>query len=545
MWTPAVATLWETWRLTRWRLVLVPGLATVCGWLLSRNAVGLLAYVVLFAAAVAMALSLPLFGMRPGFPLSRAFARPIRTSVLVAVPLAYVFAAAAASYLLPAALLRIATGTALPLLPAATLMGALAVLVAGSSWATRDAAARTGLGIAAYLLAGLMIRFLDPFREVGNAFNGKVASPQLLVLSATGYVTVILFIAVMYLWILFAVARQRHGEDELSGRDPGTHQSAQDSADILESIRSTCVRVFRWRCPVGSPTAAEIWFEMQYYGIPVLVIGVLLALCIPALLSWGNTVRSAIPVVLAACTLAAPFLAGVGASIWNRRNSSSAKLSAFEAARPIGTARLIGLQVLITSACICAAWILMSASFWLSLPLLTDLHEHGSPATRAMGLFHRYGVRLLSDVIVGFILLATVVAFLAALRAFASSYGARAWLVAVGVVLYIVAVIVAVAQGWLGGVVIDAHLWALALAIPVATLLALGKALAGGSLRPPQVASAVLAWLLFAALALDLLRSGGVMSASAALAALALAATLLPLMAVGIAPWSLSLIRHG
>src|SRR5580692_10836484 len=114
MWTPGVATIWESWRLTRRRLLLVPGFATICGWLLSRNAVGLLAYVVLFAAALAMALSLPLFGTRPGFPLSRAFARPIRTSVLVAAPLAYVFAAAAASYLLPAALLRIATGTALP-----------------------------------------------------------------------------------------------------------------------------------------------------------------------------------------------------------------------------------------------------------------------------------------------------------------------------------------------------------------------------------------------------------------------------------------------
>jgi hypothetical protein len=322
MWTAAVATLWESWRLTRWRLIVVPGFATLCGWLLSRNAAGLLAYVVLFAAAVAMALSLPLFGMRPGFPLAKAFARPIRTSVLVAVPLTYVFLAAAASYLLPAAFLRVATGAALPLLPAATVTGALAVLVAGSSWTTRDATARTGLGFAAFLVASLMIRVLDPFREVGKAFSGKMASPRLLVLSAQGYLAVVLFVVIMYLWILFTVARQRHGDDELSGPDPGTKHSTGDRADILESIRNSCVQVFGWHCPVSSATAAEIWFELQYYGIPVLVIGALLAVCIPVLISWGAASKSAIPLVLAACTLAAPFLAGVGASIWNRHSAS-------------------------------------------------------------------------------------------------------------------------------------------------------------------------------------------------------------------------------
>jgi hypothetical protein len=218
---------------------------------------------------------------------------------------------------------------------------------------------------------------------------------------------------------------------------------------------------------------------------------------------------------------------------------------AFEAARPIGTATLIGLQVLVTSACIGAAWMVMSASFWLSLPLLADLHLSGSPAARASEVMQQYGVRLICAAIVGFTLLATVLAFLSALRTFASSYGFRVWLAAVSLVLYFVAVTVAFVQGRIGGVVIDAHLWALVLVIPIGTLLALRKALAGGSLTPRQVAASVCAWLLFAALCLDLLRTNGVLNAPAAITALALASTLLPLMAVGIAPWSLSLIRHG
>jgi hypothetical protein len=545
MWIPAVATIWESWRLTRRRLLLVPGLATFCAWLLARNAVGVLAYVIILAAAVAMALSLPLFGTRPGFPLSRAFARPIRTSVLVAAPLGYVFIAAAACYLLPAAIVRVATGAALPLLPAAAVVGALGVLVAGSSWTTRAATARTSLGIAAYVLAGVMIKILDPFREVGNAFSGKVASPQLFVLSGKDYVAVMLFVAVAYLWILFAVSRQRHGGDELFGQDATSNPSAKDRGDILESIRETCVRVFRWRCPVSSPAAAEIWFELQYSGIPVLVIGAVLALCIPGLIFWGNAAHQLIPVVLAACTPAAPFLIGVGASIWNRRSTSSAKLSAFEAARPIGTAKLVGLQVLLISACIFAAWILMAASFWLSLPLLTDLHLSASLVARTLEPVHRYGLRMLSGAIVAFILLSTLLGLLAAMRAFASSYGFRMWLGAACSILYIVGMTVAFAQGKIGGVAMDANLWALAVAIPVGTLLVSGKALAVGVLTPRQVATMVLPWLLFAVLYLDLLRAGGVLDVSPTITGLAFASTLLPLMAIGAAPWSLGLIRHG
>jgi hypothetical protein len=546
MWTAAVATLWESWRLTRRRMLLVPALATICGWLLSRQGASLLAFMILFAAAIAMALSLPSFGTRPAFPLSKSFARPIRTAVLVGTPLAYVFAAAAASYLVPAAFLRVSTGAPLPLLPAATLIGALAVLVAGSSWVTRAATDRTGLAIAAYILAGVVVKVLGPFRyaaTVTRAFSVKVASPQLCVLSPLDYLAIVFLIGVIYLWIAFAVARQRRGEDDPSRTDPSPGRSGSDRGDIMESIRSTCVRVLRWRCPVSSSMAAQIWFEMQLYGLAVLVIGALLALCIPALIQWANARHSAIPLVIAACTFSAPFLAGVGASIWNRRNTSREKIPAFEAARPIGTAELIGLQVLVTTVCIFAAWMLMALSLWLSLPLLADLH-YGSPAARAMEFIHRYGVRLLSGVTVGFTLLATLIALLAAIRAFASSNGMRTLVGAVGLVLYIVVVMAAVAQGWIDAALIDVHLWALVVAIPAGAVIMLGKALAGGILTRRQVAVAMLAWLLFAALSFDLLRSAGMMHAPGVLAALGLAATLLPVMAVGITPWSLSLIRH-
>jgi hypothetical protein len=283
---------------------------------------------------------------------------------------------------------------------------------------------------------------------------------------------------------------------------------------------------------VSSPTAAEIWFELQYYGIPVLIIGALLSLCISLLVNWGQATRSAIPIVLAACTFAVPLLVGISASIWNRRNSSRVAVSAFEAARPIGTAKLIGLQVLITSLCISVAWVLMSLGFWLS---------YASASALTLDVVRQSGLRVLVQAIVSFVLLTTLLAFLAALRALVSPYGWRVWMAAVALALYAIGVTFALGRAWFDEAVIGVHLWALAVAIPIGTLFILGKAMAGGAVSPRHVSVAALAWVPFAALCLYVL--GGV-DAPSAVGALALAATLLPLAAVGLAPWSLSRIRH-
>jgi hypothetical protein len=91
---------------------------------------------------------------------------------------------------------------------------------------------------------------------------------------------------------------------------------------------------------------------------------------------------------------------------------------------------------------------------------------------------------------------------------------------------------------------LGAHFWALAVAIPVATLLVIGKIRARGILSSRQLAVISLVWLLFAAFYLDLLHAGGVLTDSPAVEALALASTLLPLLAAALAPWSISSLRH-
>ena len=542
--TPAAAVLWETWRLTRARLLVVPSLATICGWVLARLPTNPLIFVILFAAGFAMALSLPLFGERRAFPLSRAFARPIRTTVLVAVPLAYVFLSAVASYLVPAVVLRTIGSAPLPLSAPAMLIGTLAVLVAGCSWSTRLTTVRIGLAFAGVVVAFTMLQYLHPFSEAGG-FPLKLG-PQLCVLSAQGYALLSLFIVGVYTGITFGVGQQRHGDEEAAQRGSSTDKTRENGADIFVWLRNASMRLLRWRCPTSSPMAAELWFEMQCYGTTVLLVGVLLALAVPVVMYGANASRSWIaPLSFTIGGFTAPFLVGVGASIWNRRNSWQSRLATFDAARPIGTGTIVGLQILLTSLCIAGAWALMLVSAWLSLPLISDLHDYGSSASVAASLFHRYGMRTVSFVAVSFVGLATVIALLAALRTFGSAYGWRLWVSALGVVLYAIALLISVGLQYVDASVLGANVWLLAIAIPLGTLFVLARALKAAALTLRQIAVAAVVWSAFAVLYLDMLRAGGtLLQASEAFEALTLASTLLPLLATGLAPWSLTLVRH-
>ena len=75
---------------------------------------------------------------RPGFPLHLLYTRPVRTSVLVAVPMAYLAAMPAALYLVSALVLRATSGYPFPLLPVAAWIAALNLVLAATNWSTRN-----------------------------------------------------------------------------------------------------------------------------------------------------------------------------------------------------------------------------------------------------------------------------------------------------------------------------------------------------------------------------------------------------------------------
>src|SRR5262245_5164843 len=142
--SPVFAMLWENWRLTRveaaWKLAFgIVGPLAVLGLTATlAPAANATRYsrIMTDSAAIAMTLLvLPHFigwrsllrlnGGQPGFPLYLHYSRPLRTAVIVGLPMVYLTAVSWAIYLVSALLLRVTSGFAFPLLPVAVWMAAL------------------------------------------------------------------------------------------------------------------------------------------------------------------------------------------------------------------------------------------------------------------------------------------------------------------------------------------------------------------------------------------------------------------------------------
>jgi hypothetical protein len=155
--SPIRAMLWEIWRLTRveaaWKLAfgIVGGLAVLALGAAVAPADDAKTHERIMdhgAAAAMILLVLPhlgswlslarLNGGRPGFPLSLSYTRPVPTTVVVGLPMAYLTAASSAVYLVSALLLRVTSGYAFPLLPVAAWIAALTVIGLAATWSTRN-----------------------------------------------------------------------------------------------------------------------------------------------------------------------------------------------------------------------------------------------------------------------------------------------------------------------------------------------------------------------------------------------------------------------
>jgi hypothetical protein len=141
--SPTSAMLWELWQLTHaeiaWKLMLPLGVALAALGLDAAfepavkptnfppsDTVAAFALVIIVLPHLAGWRSIgKLNGGAPGFPFSLGYTRPVRTSVLVGLPLAYLTVAQTVIYVVSAMVLRAVTGYAFPLLPAAAWLAGL------------------------------------------------------------------------------------------------------------------------------------------------------------------------------------------------------------------------------------------------------------------------------------------------------------------------------------------------------------------------------------------------------------------------------------
>ena len=234
MQSPIHAMLWELWRVTRveaaWKLAfgIVGGLAVLALSAAVAPADNAKTYEIIMdtgAAAAMILLVLPhvvvvswlsiarLNGGRPGFPLSLNYTRPVRTAVIVGLPMAYLTAMSPAVYLASALLLRVTSGYAFPLLPVAAWIAALTLIGLAATWSTRNRTIQVCVMMFAVTKAfGLVMQRLTAV-EIPDTFDWPPRLwPTLFDFPLTDYAWIALIGLASFGVTVAGVTRQRRGD---------------------------------------------------------------------------------------------------------------------------------------------------------------------------------------------------------------------------------------------------------------------------------------------------------------------------------------------
>jgi hypothetical protein len=586
--SPIHAILWETWRVTR----------VEAAWKLAVGIVGGLAVLALSAtfapadnarryedvkdngAAIAMTLLvLPhllgwfslasLNGGRPGFPLYLHFTRPVRTAVIVGLPMVYLTAVSSAIYLVSALLLRVMSGYAFPLLPVAVWIAALNLIWTAASWSTRNRTIQLLVFMFATMKAfGLAMDRLTAV-EIPDTFDWPPRLwPTLFDFPLTDYAWIALIGLVSFGFAVAGVTRQRRGDGWVE------LPSAQ-----RDGFWDRLVNSFRFPCPTASATRAQVWFDLKSSGLPLLAIGVTMAIVILLVSAVSGPIDAAInadprvscPITECFYARAAPpllaplslftmlFLGGNAFGI--RRRQGRTYVSAFEATHANSTAQLAVLKVLVKSVCVLAAIIAIGVSVWISVPLLGDavfIQMWNLPLSSQLSAINGAvaaltGYEQLSLVVVAAVGVVIWVAAFAVFGALWTRYSRRANIAGSSLLLSGLALaLLALAErnGMVSpsvfGALFAAARWIFFGAMVFTTVYVFWSGFAERVLTIRYAGGAVAISAAFGAAWVMLLRAAGLPLAEmpAADAARILSPALLPLMASALAPWSLSRVRH-
>ena len=512
---------------------------------------------------------------RPGFPFYLLYTRPVRTAVAVGVPMAYWAAVPVASYLVSALLLRITSGYAFPLLSVAAWIAALNLTSTAVNWSIRNLVVRILVGLAvAVAWTGLAMYVLTVDEIPGPDLAPPHLWPTVFDLPLTYYVLTGAIGLASFGLTVAAVARQRRGD----GRAAISWTPGGGFPDRLVSL-------FRFPCPTSSATRAQVWFELRSRGLPLLTIGVALAIVNPLLFAVSGPIDAALfdgarqylPCANSGCfyarglsVLFAAFsvltVLGLGANAFGIRWRPGRRyVSAFEATQAYGTARLAGLKVLVRAVCQLAALIAVGVSVWASQSFIA-VDKGYAPvieiADQPLDTWQRAiegavgaltGYQQLALAVVASIGVAVWVASWAALGALGTRYPRRVNIATSLLLLYGLALVLLALAGQRGigpeiplGAILRATSWVAASAIVLATGYLLWRGFAEqlltlrhGVWRGPGVGG------IRGGMA-DASACGGCALAGmpAADAAWMLSPALLPLTFSVLAPWSLSRIRH-
>jgi len=552
---PIVAMLWENWRLTRVEAAQRFGLGIIAGSgamvLSDPGATAAFWILILMHGMCVWFSTLKLNGGRlmdgykPGFPFYLLYTRPVPTVVFVGVAMVYDAVSCAALYVISAALLGFAFGQPLPLLSVTAWILATHFCYLCVQWSTPSRVVQW-VGSTAFLLPLILL------------LRNRVTSPLQVEFSFVENALMVLICVVSFGLTIAGVARQRRGDAIASV--PRT--------EGLAGYPDWLVTLFRFRCPTSSATRAQLWFELKSSGLPALAIGLGVATLIFLLFAMSIPFGIVRPMAIGIMMFAAPALLLLlgGNAFGIRRRQGRTYASAFEMTEPYGTAQMVGLKVLVRTACVLAALTAVGLSAWASSSLLgawgTWVVEGGKDAVpgllkqrqefrdsfEALAGYSRVALALIASVAI-----AVMVALFATFAAVRARY-LRPLLIVGSALLFhgLLLVLLALAEQeniaspFLVQTIFAVTGWTLVTAMAFATIYLFWNGFAERALTVRYASAAVLVSAAFGAAWLTALRAGGVQISemSAGNAVSVLWPLLLPLMASVLAPWSLNRVRH-
>jgi len=356
--SPIVAMLWENWRLTRIEVALRLGQGIGLGSaaMLLFDAGAAIAFWIILCTNAFIWFSIAklnggrfMDGYKPGFPFYLLYSRPVPTSVFVGVTVGYDALSGVVLYLVSAALVGFAFDQPLPLFSVIPWILASRLGYTCIQWSTPN---RIVQWVGSFVVYAPMFILLQQ----------RVGSPPQVELSITENAVMILVGVVSFALTVVGVARQRRGD----------FVPVAPRSERAGGYPVWFVSLFRFPCPTTSPTRAQVWFELKSSGLPVLTIG--LAMAVVTFLLYAISIVVA-PVRPAA--VAAPIMFGLpilllylgGNAFGIRRKQGRTYVSAFEATQPYNTAQLTSVKLLVRTACVLAALIVVGVSLWASSSL--------------------------------------------------------------------------------------------------------------------------------------------------------------------------------
>ncbi len=552
--SPIVAMLWENWQLTRveagQRLAL--GLVAGGGALALSDKGVTIAFWILVAVHAFFWFSISKLnggrfsdGYKPGFPLYLLFTRPVPTARFVAVAMLYDAISCTALYVVSAALLGFIFGKPLPVFSMALCLVAYHLACTCIQWATRSRVAQwTGS-----IVVGWPFFFL---------LQQHVGSPPKVEFSLIANAVLILICVASMVLAVVGIARQRRGD---------AVAIVPQQKEGAGGYPAWFISIFRFRCPTSSPIRAQIWFELKSSGLPVLTIGLTIAIVISLLFVIGVAFEPARQLALGVSMFSVPvvlFLLG-GNVFGIRRKQGKRYVSAFEATQPCSTAQLAGLKLLVRSACVLVGVAAIGISVWVSSSFIggwgpwmmngkntvEGLLKLRSTISNNLGELPAYAHA--AQAVLASIVSAAFIAWQASREALQTRYPRAVLVVSwLPIVWGVAIVLLAVANQsgiapWIPvNTILQASFWTAALTVAIAAIYLLWNGIATRVLTAGYLSGAALVTTAFGAALLTMLHALG--APLSGIQATAVVAILFPVMVIlmnsALVPWSLDRIRH-